>query len=109
MNPVGIGLGFVLTGVVFLLLAYVNHDVGTGTVLARRGFARYFRRGDGPLKLSAVAAEFYGLALLLAGGSVAMAAAPPQVILDVGAPASIALVVVEVVAQLWERRKRRSA
>jgi hypothetical protein len=103
---VGIGGAFVAIGIALVALGYLNHDRGSGAVSAPAAVRRALRRGDGPVRVSSVALEVLGLALAILGGAVALSFAEPRILLTVGAPVVVAVLAIDVVLAVADRRGR---
>ena len=102
-NAPAIGLGFVLVGAIMWVLAYVNHDAGSGSIRAPDALRRLVRSGDGPVRLSSVALQVLGLLLALTGLAVAAGLVPPSAILTILAPAAIVLLFLDATLSFRDR------
>ena len=100
----GIGMGFVLVGAIMWLLAYVNHDAGSGSIRAPDTLRRLVRRGEGPVRLSSLAVQVVALVLALTGLAVAAGLVPQSAILTIGAPAAVIVVFLDAALSFQERR-----
>ena len=106
----GLSLAFVFIGALIWLLAFANHDIGEGSVSVPRAMKRFVRVGDGPAKLSSLAAEALGAVFVVTAVAMGFDALTPEVFLRVAAIATTVVVLLDVVigARRWLRTRRHS-
>lgn len=106
-NSDGIGIAFVIVGAIVWVLAYLNHERGSGTIRAPDPLRRLLRRGTGPLKLSSVTNQVMAVIVAVTGAAVAAGLVAPNAILRVGAPAVLIAIGIDVALSLRDRRSRK--
>jgi hypothetical protein len=103
----GVALVFTIAGVGVWLLAYFNHDRGSGIVRVPERLHRLVRRDQGPVRVSSIAAEILAGILVACGLAIAARLVEPGSVLSVVMGGTVTVLVIDVVLTNREHRRER--
>lgn len=100
-----VGLASVLVGVLLWVLAFINHEVGSGELRMADRFRRLVRLGDGPARTSSVAVELLAAAFVIFGIAIAAGWMSAESALLAGGVSAALVLLLDVAIQVRDRRR----